>query len=46
MKNCANISTFILQKGNFSNNLDKNIYDAKMQANYKTLLRELIYLIV
>lgn len=46
MKNCTSISTFILQKVNFSNNLEKNIYDAKMQSNYKTLLSKLIYLIV
>lgn len=46
MENYANTATPIMHNLKLSKDLDKHIYDTKMQANYRTLLRKLMYLIV
>lgn len=45
-ENCASIATPILNELKLSKNLDKKVCDAKTHADYKKLLRELIYLMV
>lgn len=46
MENYASIITSIMQEVKLSKSSDENIYDAKAQANYRTLFGELIYLMV
>lgn len=46
IENCVNITTLIMQKVKFSKNLDENRYNAKMQTNYRILLKKLIYQII
>ena len=42
MENCASAATSIINNLKLIKDLDEHIYDAKTQANYKTLLGELI----
>ena len=46
IKNCASVATLMINNLKLSKDLDKHIYDAKMQTNYKTLLGELMYIMV
>ena len=46
MENCASAATPMLNNLKLSKDLDKHICDAKTQPDYRTLLRELMYLIV
>lgn len=46
MENCAGIPTPMMHNLKLSKNSDEHVYDAKMQADYPTLLGELMYLMV
>lgn len=46
MKNCASAATHMINNLKLGKSLDKHICDAKIQADYRTLLGELMYLMV
>lgn len=46
MENYTNVATPMMQKLKLSKSSDEKICDAKTQADYRTLLGELMYLMV
>ena len=46
MENCASVATPMLQELKLSKDSDEKVCDAKTQADYRTLLGELMYLMV
>ena len=44
MENCASVTTPMMQEVKLSKGSDKDVCDAKTQADYRTLLGELMYL--
>ena len=46
IENCASAATLMMNNLKLSKDSDEHICDAKMQADYKTLQRELMYLMV
>lgn len=46
IKKFASVTTPIIQEVKLSKSLDENAYDSRTQFDYRTLLKELMYLMV